>query len=276
MVAEPITRTEDATRLDQQVLDTALTFFLRNDIPQLLDDAQRLAVTRYIARGRTENRFIHKLRADQARGFSPAQLRTAAMIMVEEFTAYMRTRNLEPQFQQDGSIAMVPAPPPAVLDLTHIGAPEPINAKRPMNISAGIPLPSLESGMMGTYTFEGPVDHVTFRVKPVHTEKGPDGKRLPSTRTYRGLPMIGFVERLTGPDNYADYQGRGSVCETPEGIVAFLWAKGDQDTHLRQALQALGTGGAVLQSRLCCVCGRKLTRPSSIHAGMGADCASKS
>lgn len=118
--------------------------------------------------------------------------------------------------------------------------------------------------------------HYTFRVNRKEAEAG-----SPYGDTY-------FVSMLAGPDNTSDYAyvgildvERGAVRLTKASryaettapvrllrrVVARLWA-GDVD--------AIGAAGFALHHEgRCCRCGRMLTTPESIEAGIGPECAGR-
>lgn len=98
-----------------------------------------------------------------------------------------------------------------------------------------------------------------------------------------------FVGLLEGPDNEADYQYLGAIFEDPQTrrlALAAGW-KGRPGTPAFTALdwwlKAAQYGretGVVSQAQfwhegICCRCGRALTTPESIAAGIGPVCATK-
>lgn len=83
---------------------------------------------------------------------------------------------------------------------------------------------------------------------------------------------------LSGSDNDRDYTQ--FAVEMPDGpIVLFKKFRGND--RLRKAIDVLSADpkkaglGYALKSGCCSRCGRKLTVPASLHAGMGPDCAEK-
>lgn len=109
----------------------------------------------------------------------------------------------------------------------------------------------------------------TYRTLKVHT---------PKQGNLAGKRIAAF---LRGQDNEGDYTGFAFINDN--GTFA-IWKRFRDNTDLRTALQALcqpekaaeaGLAYA-LESGNCYRCGRKLTVPASIHAGMGPDCAKKS
>lgn len=118
-----------------------------------------------------------------------------------------------------------------------------------------------------TFTLEGRDTRYTFRV------------RTPT----RGATL--FVSLLTGPDNTRDYTYMG-VLHPATGYVRLTRASTYTDIStpviaLRWALAIVWTGGILpAPARLmhvgrCGRCGRALTVPSSILAGIGPECATK-
>lgn len=83
---------------------------------------------------------------------------------------------------------------------------------------------------------------------------------------------------LSGPQNTSDYQRFAWVI----GDKPKIWKRFREDSRIANALNALLSGdykkyGAeyALESGNCCRCGRLLTVPESIAAGIGPECASK-
>ena len=91
-----------------------------------------------------------------------------------------------------------------------------------------------------------------------------------------------FLSLLTGPDNTSDYTYVGMLSD--RGLVR-LTAKSkynEQSEPVRVARWALSIvwwggelpeGYAINHEGRCCRCGRTLTTPSSIEAGIGPECA---
>lgn len=116
----------------------------------------------------------------------------------------------------------------------------------------------------GTYTVQMTAGHRTFRIRKPHPQA--DWKA---------------VEYLFGADNESSFTKMGRVVES--GVA--VWGKYDTNTELITALKfllnlddaQLKAAGYeyALASGNCYRCGRKLTVPASIHAGMGPICAGK-
>ncbi len=118
-----------------------------------------------------------------------------------------------------------------------------------------------------TFTLEGLSARYTFRVS-----RGLDGRVL-------------FVYLLTGPNNTTDYTYVGLLDETRGGVIltsaSRYTAESTPVIALRWALPIIWNGGTLpAPARLmhvgrCGRCGRALTVPSSIDAGIGPECATK-
>jgi len=90
------------------------------------------------------------------------------------------------------------------------------------------------------------------------------------------------LKMLVGPNNDADYQFVGGV--NPDGSV-WLTSRFKVDGRLADAVGKLAMGSEddlaqgrhafALLSGTCARCGRTLTVPSSLYAGLGPDCAGK-
>jgi len=91
-------------------------------------------------------------------------------------------------------------------------------------------------------------------------------------------PGVLIVSFLSGSDNDSDYTGFGHV--EADGTIR-IWRKFLQSTELREAVKVLrgSPDGAreayAIRSGRCSRCGRTLTVPASLHAGMGPECARK-
>lgn len=100
--------------------------------------------------------------------------------------------------------------------------------------------------------------HFTYRLRTI---KGGDldGKRI--------------VELLIGQDNNASYKGFGFIAD---GDNIRVWKKCRGERFDKHALLLQGDAQSVvdewMQAGKCRVCGRKLTTPESIKAGMGPVC----
>lgn len=151
------------------------------------------------------------------------------------------------------------------LDQVGTWEPEPTPEPAPVALKAAL----IHVPAVGTYT-------VAF----------PDGTwRTLRISPWRNQPDKMVVELLTGPDNSLDFAGVGHV----DGKGLHIWRRAvptvDEDPKYVQAInfllladeEARSDMGELyaLKSERCCLCGRKLTVPASIHRGMGPDCAAK-
>lgn len=150
--------------------------------------------------------------------------------------------------------------------LTPPAGPAGAPAPRPIEIITTASPVDVETDLAdGTYTVvNGPDDHVTLRV-----------------RECRNGPLAGrrILSVMTGTDNETGYLGMAFVVN---GQVRY-WRSFTPSTRVADAVRTLfamdqagrrEAGHAyALQSGRCCRCGRLLTVPASIHAGMGPECA---
>lgn len=92
------------------------------------------------------------------------------------------------------------------------------------------------------------------------------------------MPGRLVLSYLSGSDNDSDYTSFGHV--DPSGNVK-VWTKHRQNATLVEAMKVLiGSPSAAReayaeQSGCCSRCGRTLTVPTSLHAGLGPECAKK-
>lgn len=100
------------------------------------------------------------------------------------------------------------------------------------------------------------------------------------TYRVRAADGLAFVDVLTGSDNLKDYtfigtaRGKGFK-HSPKSPIG----QDAASVKVFAALDAaLGNGevfGQVYHAGRCCVCGRMLTTPESVQAGIGPDCAAR-
>jgi hypothetical protein len=111
--------------------------------------------------------------------------------------------------------------------------------------------------------------HFTYKIT---TKTGNDGR------------PVSFVALLTGPDNTSSYTylglldaatgvvrrtAKSRVGEDAPGFKAIAWA-------MHHLLNGRALAGAdVIHAGRCCRCGRVLTTPESVAAGIGPECAQK-
>ena len=108
-----------------------------------------------------------------------------------------------------------------------------------------------------------------------------DGRITLRFSEWKGKTVISY---LKGPDNELDFGG----CGTVEGAVFLPWSRfrgGSFAARVARAVAIIAATGAdgrqemtreyAVMSGRCARCGRTLTVPASIHAGLGPDCAAK-
>lgn len=126
-----------------------------------------------------------------------------------------------------------------------------------------LPLAEPESGPTvevhpGIYTLETNHGHRTFRV----VLQGPDAGFAPGKTV---------LEYLAGSDNDGDYRGFAFI----KGGRLQVWNRFRTERFgglLRDAEDFLRDPEAALEAKHCLRCGRTLTTPDSIAAGMGPEC----
>ncbi len=117
----------------------------------------------------------------------------------------------------------------------------------------------------GDYTIETPDGHRTFKVSV-------------QTADADFAPGSVIISYLSGPQNTSDFTGFGFVKGTPARPTVVYWKRHRGNVALKRDtdffLANLGTD-LVLAARRCIrpECGRKLTNPNSIKAGIGPTCA---
>lgn len=117
---------------------------------------------------------------------------------------------------------------------------------------------TIESGITGK--------HFTYRIDRSKTD-----------------PNLYFVKSLRGADNLSDYVYIGCYyADTKhfhpekryEGMVTYAWPKSLQAiNYMFKFLDNIPDNLHVYHEGRCCVCGRRLTTPESIAAGVGPECA---
>lgn len=125
------------------------------------------------------------------------------------------------------------------------------------------------SGGNATFTVDnGQGTHYTFKISKGQDDDAPY-----------------FVGLLSGPDNESSYRYLG-IYKPDTGRVILTRKSGYKAEStpvkvIRWALAMLHAGKefpagyALMHAGRCCVCGRKLTTPESIEAGIGPICAAK-
>lgn len=97
-----------------------------------------------------------------------------------------------------------------------------------------------------------------------------------------------FVNLLTGPDNANSYSYIGMLKQQPDGSYKFIETPKSRAKKGSASFDAFDYSWHILEqgcqwpSRVefwhegsCCMCGRKLTVPSSVEMGIGPECAAK-
>jgi hypothetical protein len=144
-------------------------------------------------------------------------------------------------------------------------AAERVQAKRQekmQKLAAGAGRTVLRDGFFTVVDGEG---HITFKIE-----------RQAVDATFAAGETI--ISRLHGPNNTGDYHGVAFA--KADGRV-ITWKKFRDDARLNNAIAVLSRDpkaaalGYAKQSGRCYICGRVLTEPSSIEAGVGPYCRSK-
>lgn len=119
------------------------------------------------------------------------------------------------------------------------------------------------------FTVASPVKHFTFRVRQPKKD---------------GAPAPHFLQVLTGPDNTRDFTYLGILRRDATVTLTKASPCTKQDVRVQVAEWAvrqllagkpLPAGYAIHHEGRCCRCGRVLTTPQSVTAGIGPECASK-
>lgn len=126
-----------------------------------------------------------------------------------------------------------------------------------------LPVPGETPVPIGTFTIPHENGHRTMRtvLQPADASFAP------------GEVIIQF---LFGSDNDNDFTGFGFVKGTPGNARLVVWKRfADNEDLAADALRVLSGDPEVLVSKRCMACNRTLTRPSSIHANIGPECAKR-
>lgn len=112
-------------------------------------------------------------------------------------------------------------------------------------------------------------DHYTFKIRQ------PKGEDKPF-----------FVNLLTGPQNTSDYTYMGIYNPTNNNVYLTKKSRyNDESTpvkvvrwaiHMIVNNKELPAGYSIQHEGRCCRCGRTLTTPESVEAGIGPECAKRS
>lgn len=101
------------------------------------------------------------------------------------------------------------------------------------------------------------------------------------TRTEGDLKGKTVISYLSGPDNSTDFQGCAFYDRTNGRVGVWRRYQDNMGNEIQRAVGTIAGNPAeaglsyAMKSNRCCLCGRKLTVPASLHAGMGPECASK-
>lgn len=93
------------------------------------------------------------------------------------------------------------------------------------------------------------------------------------------MPGVVILKYLSGSNNDHDYTSFGNV-DARTGEVR-IWRKHQDNLVLREAVKVLlgdpkaASQAYAIESDSCSRCGRTLTVPASLHAGLGPECAKK-
>ncbi len=93
------------------------------------------------------------------------------------------------------------------------------------------------------------------------------------------MPGVTILKFLSGSNNDSDYTSFGHV--DPRTGEVKVWRKHQANPHLREAVKVLlgdpkaASQAYAIESDSCSRCGRTLTVPASLHAGLGPECAKK-
>jgi hypothetical protein len=128
-------------------------------------------------------------------------------------------------------------------------------------VLAGKALLTLVSGKTGL--------HLTYKIEEWGNKKGFYGVYVFNGRDNTNFADYSYIGTIGV--NYIFYHSTKSYygIENKE-VKVFAWLSRNWDNHDKLYKELL-----VLHHAKCCRCGRKLTNPSSIYAGIGSDCAKK-
>lgn len=137
-------------------------------------------------------------------------------------------------------------------------------------------------GGKATFTVEVPAEFASARagLKPHYTYK------LLHKEASDRWPECWMALILTGPDNCADFTYLGKLSEGQvvttqksrsfDGSWPLLILNRVLACAVSDTLEEIERNGwRIMHEGRCCVCGRKLTVPSSIDSGIGPECAAK-
>lgn len=138
-------------------------------------------------------------------------------------------------------------------------------------------------GGSSCFTIQGQTERRTYKVRSDVKDKGANWSTGNQDKSRY------FVRLKTGPgDSFSDYQYIGMLTQEPDGsyrfretaksharkgsvgfdMLAYLWNSVEQGCRIPTTLTFWHEGQ-------CCICGRKLTVPESVEAGIGPECRGK-
>lgn len=140
-----------------------------------------------------------------------------------------------------------------------------VKANEPVYVPSTLPEPrEPREPREGTYTVVSRTDRRTFRVR-----------RQPLDRNF--MPGRLIVSYLAGPDNEVDYVRFAHVSDGQLRVWKRFSSESDLVAMAKTLLDPEGAKAAglayAMESGNCYVCGRKLTVPASVCAGIGPVCA---
>lgn len=120
--------------------------------------------------------------------------------------------------------------------------------------------------------------------KAIFTVSNPDGEHYTFKISHKEKTPF-FVSVLTGPDNLSDYTYLGIYHPGNKAVILTKKSKYKEGTTpvkvIRWAIEKVVAGEAppegysIQHEGRCCRCGRVLTTPESIEAGIGPECIKK-
>ena len=252
--------------------------FQFDNVDEITDDLvysneENEAIGEYVRRYRGTDAFLISVR-DSTYGLSVKQRRVVVRKIVTNFREYMANVDGAIVVGDDGEFVLEPSHPPLLPTKPNV-AQAPVEPS-PAQQSPAQQSPAQQSSNVtprtsairvvdaafvadfqaGTYTVELPGRHVTLKVLPIADKED--------------ITHVASV--LIGPDNSNDFIGFAWI---RPGNVMSVWQRTAHMTHAITALQQFLDGGASLECAYCNRCGRKLTVPVSLYAGLGPECRKK-
>lgn len=137
------------------------------------------------------------------------------------------------------------------------------------------PVPAPEAAAPTHIAPEGPEDVVVEYQPGIYTVAGETGhhtfKVMLQPSDHKFAPGATIIEYLCGRDNTNDYKGFAFIRKGK--LIPWKKFRGEGSKDLVVAAQVLLDGGEhVIESVNCLRCGRVLTTPESVDAGIGPEC----